>query len=86
MAGQTDRLGRFPRDRVLTETDAPVGGAMAGRVDEVEAALATVWNCDIEDVRGQVWKNFAALVDLTNTRPLLPVAVRALIAEVTSEL
>ena len=86
MVGNLDRLIRFPRDRVLTETDAPVRGAVAGRVDDVEAVLATVWNCDIEDVRRQIWLNFAALADATGTRPMLPPAVQRLLVEVTARM
>jgi TatD DNase family protein len=82
MVRHVDRLARFPRDRVLTETDAAVMGAVAGRVDDVEAALATVWTCDIADVRAQIWRNFATLVDMTKTRTMLPVSVQKLVAEV----
>ena len=82
MVGNLDRLARFPRGRVLTETDAPARGAVAGRVDDVEAVLAKVWKCDIEDVRRQIWLNFGALVDATGTEPLLPPAVQRLLAGV----
>ena len=86
MLRDLDRLARFPRDRVLTETDAPIRGAVAGRVDDVEAVLATLWNCDIEDVRRQIWLNFAALVDATGTRLRLPPAVQRLLAGTTEQL
>lgn len=86
MVRDIDRLSRFPRDRVLTETDAPVRGAVAGRVDDVETAFAAAWNCDIEDVRKNIWRNFAALVAITETQRLLPVQVRALIADVNGQL
>lgn len=79
MLGRTDRLSRLPRDRVLAETDAPVRNAVAGRVDDVELAFARVWHCDLQDVRAQVWHNFAALVELTKTGGLLPPAVQTLL-------
>ena len=81
MMGRPDRLGRMPRDRVLTETDAPARDAVAGRVDDVEMALARVWQCGPEDVRTQIWRNFAALVELTNTGPLMPPGVRIVLGE-----
>ncbi len=86
MLRNLDRLARLPRDRVLTETDAPVRGGVAGRVDDVEAVLATLWNCDIEDVRRQIWLNFAELVDATDTGPRLPAAVQRLLAGTTEPL
>ena len=70
-----EQLARLPRDRVLTETDAPVGNAVAGRIDGVEGALAAMWGCDIEDVRLQVWRNFATLVSATRTRERLSAEV-----------
>ena len=79
LLGRTDRLARLPRDRVLAVTDAPVRDAVAGRVDDVELALARIWQCDAEGVRLQVWRNFSSLVAATNTRALMPRAVQTLL-------
>lgn len=79
MLRAADQIRKLPRDRVLTETDAPVRGAVAGRVDDVEGVLAKLWDRDIEEVRLQIWRNFAALVAVTGTEALLPIPIQSFV-------
>lgn len=79
MSRRPQQLSRLPRDRVLTETDAPIANAVAGRTDIAEAALAALWGSDIEDVRAQIWRNFAALVSATATFTRLSAHIQTLL-------
>jgi TatD DNase family protein len=79
MLRRPDQISRLPRERVLTETDAPVGNGVAGRTENVESALAAAWGCDIEDTRAQIWRNFAELVSVTGTRVLLSAQIRSVL-------
>lgn len=79
MLRRSQELSRLPRERVLTETDAPVGNRVAGRTDSMESFLAELWECDIEEVRTQIWRNFAALVSITGTRALLSAHIQMLL-------
>jgi TatD DNase family protein len=62
-AGQL--LGRMPRDRVLTETDAPYG-RHAGRANAPSDIVSTVhrlagtWDVTVDEAREQVYANMAA--------------------------
>lgn len=73
-----DGLKMLPRERVLTETDHPFGDRREsrphrpGHMAQTEAAIASQWDTDAEDVRLQVWKNMRELVNATATASLLP--------------
>jgi TatD DNase family protein len=72
----------IPFHRILIETDHPSGDRGAseprqpGAVGGVESALALVYGVTPAEIRTQVWKNFARLVDDTGVLGLLPAAVR----------
>lgn len=54
------RLGVFPRNRVLPETDFPAKQVRArtpGQVAPLEARLAHLWDTEVADVRRQMWTN-----------------------------
>lgn len=77
----------MPRDRVLTETDHPFGDrhratpGRPGRVDDVEAAMAGVWDIGIGAVRRQVWANLRAIATRSATADMFPGAFqRAMLA------
>jgi TatD DNase family protein len=75
----------LPRNRVLTETDAPsiefgtgrsldVGERQTrplnpGELEQTEAKLAEVWRTDPADVRVQLWRNLAELESRVERRP-----------------
>lgn len=80
-------LSLVPRDRILTETDHPFGDRhqaslrRPGRVDDVEAALAGVWDIDVGAVRRQVWANLRAIAARSATADMFPGAFqRAMLA------
>jgi TatD DNase family protein len=72
----------IPINRVLIETDHPSGDRGAseprqpGSVGGVESALALVYGVTSAEIRTQVWRNFADLVDDAGVLGLLPAAVR----------
>lgn len=62
-----DHIAATPRDRILTETDAPhieVAGRRirAGEVQTVISHLAGVWQCGRSEVEARVLENFQRLV------------------------
>jgi len=78
-------VGALPRQRVLTETDAPsiekgtgrsldVGETRTrplrpGELDDTERKLAEVWTVDQSEVRLQVWRNLVELESRVHVRP-----------------
>lgn len=57
-------IQEMPRERVLTETDGPfisISGRPARPVDieKVILNLASLWNLDLEEAAGNIWRNFA---------------------------
>lgn len=62
-------LDRLPRNRVLTETDAPYAARVPSDVSVVVRALANVWHCEPQEVEHQVASNFTAILarDQTST-------------------
>ena len=78
-------VGAMPRDRVLTETDAPsiehgtgrsldVGETRGrplrpGELDATERKLAEIWGVDQAEVRSQLWRNLAQLESRVERRP-----------------
>lgn len=61
-------VARLPRDRVLTETDAPfvsTDGTMypVEAVRETVTTLASLWRCSIDDVNAQLKFNLSELVN-----------------------
>ena len=76
-------MSLLPPDRVLTETDYPHTrrtDRMAdkpGAVLTIEAALGESWGQDVEGVRRQLWRNLAALCQVTRTAALMPRGVQA---------
>ncbi len=69
---------RLPRDRILTETDAPFVSTPdtnypVRAVSDAESALARHWECDVTEVRRQLHANLASLVEKASRFPLLNV-------------
>jgi TatD DNase family protein len=78
-------VGAMPRERVLTETDAPsiehgtgrsldVGETRGrplgpGELDDTERKLAEIWGVDQAEVRSQLWRNLAELESRVERRP-----------------
>jgi TatD DNase family protein len=85
MARVTQSWRLIPLDRLLVETDHPSGDRFSsmprqpGRVQEVERAIAKQHGIGVEQLRNQVWRNFARIVSSTNTQQLLPTPVRKMI-------
>ena len=71
-------LNVVPMDRILTETDHPFGDRKEaspqrpGRLQSVERALGARWGFNSEEVRRQVWMNFRALVETSDSADLFP--------------
>lgn len=89
-AQRSELLVEIPLDRVLTETDHPFGdrrsrGARPGNVAAVELALAMHHGIDQDDVRCQVWRNLARLIQEVGCGMLLPRRVRTLLAALPQE-
>ncbi len=67
---QQSRLRRWiaewvPRERILTETDGPYGDRGHLRRDalrSVVSALATIWQCTMEEAEAQIQSNYEQLV------------------------
>lgn len=60
-------LAKLPRDRVLTETDAPFASTTGEHypitaVIDTMSALAQLWNCDVSSVQKQLNQNLRTLV------------------------
>jgi TatD DNase family protein len=82
---RNDLLRLIPRDRLLTETDHPLGDKRStsprpGNVANVEAAIARHHSMEPDDVRRLIWRNLGTLVAETQTGRLFPRKVRALLA------
>ena len=80
-----DVLAEIPRDRLLTETDHPLGdrgsrGRRPGRVDDVERALGGQHRMSPSEVRRLMWSNLHLLVSTTGCSRLLPTEMRAALA------
>ncbi|PZQ12407.1 MAG: hydrolase TatD [Ancylobacter novellus] len=63
-------LAKIPRDRILTETDAPFSSMVgdhypAGAFDQTVQALSRLYRCDVPEVRRQLADNLRALVSMT---------------------
>lgn len=71
-----DFLKQLPPDRVLTETDHPSGDRRGpvprrpGNIREVERNLRRAWSMSEDEVRSQIWRNLANLVNETETEAL----------------
>lgn len=83
-----DLLSMIPLDRLLTETDHPYGDRRTtphrpGNVLRVELAFARHHGVSPEEVRRQMWRNFAALVKTTGVGRLVPRSLRSLLAAVS---
>ncbi|WP_162737460.1 Qat anti-phage system TatD family nuclease QatD [Agrobacterium deltaense] len=68
-------ISSLPRDRILTETDAPFvstpgGDYPADALSKTEAALASHWKCDVDQVRRQLHANLSALAEKASKFPL----------------
>jgi TatD DNase family protein len=64
-----------PRERILIESDhgwADPPAAIPCRIEWVEYLLSAQLRMNVDDIRGLVWRNFATIVNSTNTRQLLP--------------
>lgn len=82
MVTRQGALEGIPPERILTETDHPYGDRkgpsprLPGRVEPVEAALASRWGIDESQARIRVWQNFSHLLSETGSARLLPRPVR----------
>jgi len=71
-------ISRVPYDRVLPETDHPFGDKRGGRaarpanVLDVERAMSSQREESLEQVRLQMWRNFATLAAQTATSTMFP--------------
>ncbi|MBT2498068.1 TatD family hydrolase [Agromyces sp. ISL-38] len=80
----------IPLDRLLVETDHPSGDRFSskprqpGRVQDVERAIAEHHGITTEELRLQLWRNFAALVSSTGTMQMFPPPVRKMLQFVAS--
>lgn len=85
MIRATQSWQHIPLDRLLVETDHPSGDRFSplprqpGRVQEVELAIAQHYGMGVEQLRNQIWRNFARLVSLTDTQDLLPAPVNKMV-------
>lgn len=78
-------LGMVPTDRLLTETDFPAArrrtmATRPGDVREIESRLAALHGTDI---RAQVWRNLAVLVEGAGAMTRLPSTVQTVIRSAT---
>lgn len=61
-------IGKIPLDRLLTETDGPFV-KIRGRITQpwdvevVETYLSRMWSLELDEVRGQIWKNFVQMAE-----------------------
>lgn len=90
MIRSTQSWRLIPLDRLLLETDHPSGDRFSsiprqpGRVQEVEKVIAKYHGIEVQQLRNQVWKNFARMVSVTETRALLPGPVSKMIDYATT--
>jgi TatD DNase family protein len=81
----------IPSDRILTETDHPSGDRgstsprQPGAVGDVETALARIHATTADNVRQQIWSNFARLVNEVAVVELLPRPVQRMLVAVRIE-
>lgn len=91
MIRTTEAWKTIPLDRLLTETDHPHGDRFSssprqpGRVQTVEAAIAKHHRISVDEVRQQVWRNFASIIAETNTGGLLPRPVQSMIDSLSAD-
>jgi TatD DNase family protein len=55
-------LDSLPRNRALTETDAPYAARVPTDVSIVVRALANAWHCEPQEAKNQVASNFRAIL------------------------
>lgn len=85
MAKSTEFWQVIPLDRLLIETDHPSGDRFSpnprqpGRVEPVEKIVAQFHGISTDELRLQVWKNFARIVLQTQTYDLFPAAVKRML-------
>jgi TatD DNase family protein len=85
MIRSSDAWQVIPLNRLLFETDHPSGDRLSasprqpGRIRTVEVAVAKQHGISTQELRRQVWKNFAHIVSATQTRALLPEPVQRMI-------
>jgi len=75
---------RVPPERLLVESDhgyRDPPAAIPCRVEWVEHLVGQQLGLSVGDVRRMVWRNFAAVVRLTDTRMLLPRQMAAMLPE-----
>ena len=90
MVRSNDVWQLIPLNRLLLETDHPSGDRFSarprqpGRVQDVEDAIAKQYGISTQELRTQTWKNFAHIVSITETRPLLPGPVQRMISSIYS--
>lgn len=78
-------IAPIPLDRLLSETDHPSGDrgssppTQPGAVGDVEMSFARLYGIAVDDVRQQVWVNFARLVDEVTVGNLLPRPVQRML-------
>lgn len=78
----------IPLDRLLFETDHPFGDRYSaaprqpGRVQSVEDIVGKRHGISTQELRRQVWKNFAHIVSATGTHTLLPEPVQRMISSI----
>ncbi len=78
-----------PPERILLESDhgyADPPAAIPCRIEWVEHLLAQQLCLSRNDVRRLVWRNFATIVQKTNTKKLLPKPLAKIIAEVNHDI
>lgn len=85
--GRNDVLSLVPVERILTETDHPFGDRRSrpqrpGNVEFVEAAIARHHELSPHELRSQMWRNLATLVQETGCGHLVPRAIRHRLATV----
>lgn len=85
--GRNDLLSHVPLERLLTETDHPFGDRRSrpqrpGNVEFVEAAIAAHHGLSPDELRRQLWRNMATLVQEARCGRLVPRAIRHRLATV----
>lgn len=88
MIRSADTWRTIPLNRLLLETDYPSGDRFStaprqpGRIQSVEIAVAKQHGVSTQQLRLQVWRNFAGIVSGTKTLSLLPEPVQKMINSV----
>ncbi len=74
---------RVPSERILVESDHGYGdppAAIPCRIEWVEHLIAQQLQVEVEEVRRLVWRNFATIIVVTRTLPLLPESFRQVLS------